>query len=101
VGGKEEGEPEERQGGKVDNGTAYTHSVFNWIAGKYGKLREKKFKRKKKNLLQLLVYRVVTYKRSRHFPIGSGRSGPQLLLQIMTRKYSKKFPSLFPFSFTV
>lgn len=42
MGGKEEGEPEERQGGKVDNGTAYTHSVFNWIAGKYGELREKK-----------------------------------------------------------
>jgi hypothetical protein len=57
VGGKEEGEPEERQGGKVDNGTAYTHSVFNWIAAKYGELRERN--EKKKNLSQLLVYRYV------------------------------------------
>lgn len=47
MGGKEEGEPEERQGGKVDNGTAYTHSVFNWIAAKYGELRERNEKKKK------------------------------------------------------
>jgi hypothetical protein len=98
VGGKEEGEPEERQEGKVDNGTAYTHSVFNWIAAKYGELRERNEKKKKKILSQLLVYRRYVQK-SPTLSHWQRKKRPTTFITNNEEKIFKKVSVSLPFSF--